>query len=97
VRGHTSLRPAEEFSTYPDNWALAHERSRNVAKFLVNDLRIRKARIRISSAGESEPLHIGTDPVKLRQNPRVEVFLTNEVISHRTGTEEERQDRIFEE
>lgn len=97
VRGHTSLRPAEEFTPFADNWELAHNRSRNVAKFLVGDLKIRRKRIRISSAGESEPLHIGTDPIKLRQNPRVEVFLTNEVISDRSGTEEERQNRIFEE
>lgn len=97
VRGHTSLRPADEFTPFADNWELAHQRSRRVAKFLVDDLRIRQARIRISSAGDSEPLHIGTDPVKLKQNPRVEVFLTNEVINQRNGTPQERQDRVFDE
>ena len=38
--------------------------------------------------------HIGTDPLLLKQNPRVEVFLLDEVTDDLIGSHEERTTRI---
>jgi chemotaxis protein MotB len=94
VRGHTSLRPAADFTQFEDNWELAFRRARAAADHLVRDLGIDAQRIRISVAGASEPLYLGADPLKVRQNARVEVFLTDELADDRRGTEEERQRRL---
>jgi chemotaxis protein MotB len=63
-------------------------------KYLVEELNIDKNKIRISVAGANEPMHIGTDPEKMKFNSRVEVFLLEEVTSDFTGTEAERQERF---
>lgn len=91
IRGHTNLRPAEDFTSYKDNWELAYARSRATMQFLVQELGIDGKRVRISVAAANEPLHIGTDLEKLRRNSRVEIFLTDEVVEDRKGTQEERQ------
>lgn len=80
IRGHTSLRPAERFTSYQDNWELAYQRCRATMNLLVGELGIDARRIRLSVAGPNEPLHVGTDTAKLQLNPRVEVYLTDEVV-----------------
>jgi chemotaxis protein MotB len=94
VRGHTSLRAIERGSKYDDNWELAYQRSRNVMRYLVDEMHIDAQRVRISVAGPNEPMHLGVDPAKMRENPRVELYLLEEVISDYTGTPEERQQRF---
>ncbi|MCA9143476.1 MAG: OmpA family protein [Planctomycetales bacterium] len=94
VRGHTSHKPVTSGSGLRDNWDLAYQRSRNVMQYLIQDLNIDARRIRMSVAGPYEPAHIGTDDKKLRQNPRVEVYMLDEVISDTVGTQEEQQERF---
>ena len=94
VRGHTSHKPVTPSSRISDNWDLAYQRSRNVMQYLIQDLNIDARRIRMSVAGPHEPAHIGTDEKKLRQNPRVEVYMLDEVISDLVGTQEELQERF---
>lgn len=94
VRGHTSHKPVETASGFQDNWDLAFQRSRNVMQYLIQDLGIDARRIRMSVAGPHEPAHIGTDEKKLRLNPRVEVYMLDEVISDWVGTKEEQQERF---
>lgn len=94
VRGHTSHKPVTSGSGLRDNWDLAYQRSRNVMQYLIQDLNIDPRRIRMSVAGPYEPAHIGTDDKKLRQNPRVEVYMLDEVISDTVGTQEEQQERF---
>lgn len=94
VRGHTSHKPVATDSGLRDNWDLAYQRSRNVMQYLIEDLNIDDRRIRMSVAGPHEPAHIGTDEKKLRQNPRVEVYMLDEVISDSVGTQEEQQERF---
>ncbi|MDA1053692.1 MAG: OmpA family protein [Planctomycetota bacterium] len=94
VRGHTSHKPVASGSGLRDNWDLAYQRSRDVMQYLIQDLSIDARRIRMSVAGPYEPAHIGTDEQKLRQNPRVEVYMLDEVISDSVGTQEEQQERF---
>jgi chemotaxis protein MotB len=91
VRGHTSLRAIELGSTYADNWDLAYQRTRAVMRFLIDELQFDTQRIRLSIAGPNEPLHLGVDPAKMRENPRVELYLLEEVVSELSGTAQERQ------
>ncbi len=95
VRGHTSLKPVAPNSKYRDNGDLAYQRSRNTAEYLI-ELGIQRRRIRIAVAGSHEPFHLGTDPVKMKQNPRVEIFLLDEVVEDLVGTEEEKEQRFEE-
>lgn len=95
VRGHTSRRPVSP-DKYRDNWDLAYERCRNTVRYMVDELKIEPQRIRVSVAGPNEPVHIGADPEKMRQNPRVEIYLLDEVVSDLSGTKEEWDQRFTE-
>jgi chemotaxis protein MotB len=90
VRGHTSLHPAEKSNGSTDNLDLAYQRSRAVMQYLTDELEIDPQRIRLAVAGANEPLHLGIDPARMRENPRVELYLLEEVVSDLTGTAEER-------
>lgn len=92
VRGHTSLRPLPPDSPFKSHWDLAYARCMAVKEFLVS-LGIDERRIRISVSGKNEPFHIGTDPLLLKQNSRVEVFLLDEVIDDLVGTQQEQSNR----
>ncbi len=94
IRGHTSRNPLEAAEHSGDYWHLAYERCRNTKKFMVARLGLNPARIRISVAGPHEPYHIGTDPQRMKENPRVEIFLLDEIVSDWAGTEEERKKQI---
>jgi len=84
VRGHTSLRPLDDASAYQSQWELAFRRCQAVQQVLVEQ-GIEPARLRLSVAGPNEPLHAGTDPLLLKQNPRVEVFLLDEYVDDLRG------------
>ena len=96
LRGHTTHKPVSPSSTLRDHWDLAYQRTRNVMQYLVRDLKLDPKRIRLSVAGPNEPAHIGTDPKKLRNNPRVEVYLLDEVVSDSIGTNEELRSRFID-
>jgi hypothetical protein len=38
-------------------------------------------------------MHLGANPIAQRENPRVEVFMLDEVVSDLTGTKEEQEKR----
>jgi len=96
VRGHTSLRPVGHDSGYRDNWDLAYQRCRNTVAYL-GQLGVDPERLRMSVAGPHEPVHAGTDQVELKQNPRVEVFLLDEVVNDLHGTEADREKQYADE
>lgn len=85
VRGHSSARPASPGVSANDHWELAYRRARATMQFLVDDLKIDPGRIRISAAGPFEPAHLDSDPQQIRENPRVEVFLLEEVAGEHAG------------
>ena len=92
IRGHTSLRPLPPDSPFKTHWDLAYARCKAVKEFLLS-LGIDERRLRIAVSGKNEPFHIGTDPLLLKQNPRVEVFLLDEVIDDLVGTQQEQSHR----
>lgn len=80
VRGHTTRRPLPPDSPFSDHWALSEARCRVTMDFLVNEAGVEPERIRTTSAGPHEPVYTGTDPVQLRQNDRVEVYLLDQTV-----------------
>ena len=97
IRGHAGKRPVPPASGYDDQWGLAYARCRSTMRFLVDELQIDTQRIRIAVAGANEPIHLGSDPNKLRQNDRAEIYLLDEIVSDLSGTPEEQQQRFSEE
>lgn len=93
IRGHTSNRAAEPLDRVRDNWDLSFERCRHAMRYLVEDQQIESKRLRISAAAANEPIHSGTNTDRARRNPRVEVYLLDEVVEDTLGTEEERAER----
>ncbi len=57
-----------------------------MASFLIT-MGIDPLRIRVTSAGAYEPVHVGGDPLLLKKNDRVEVFLLDELAQEYQGTE----------
>jgi chemotaxis protein MotB len=96
IRGHTSRRPVVSGNNIRDHWDLAYERCRNTMRYLVEVMKIDESRVRLAPAGSNEPVHIGTDASKMSENPRVEIYLLDEVVSDLAGTDDERQQRYFE-
>jgi chemotaxis protein MotB len=79
VRGHTSPEVAARATDHADSMDLAYERCRAVMDYLIAECQIDKKRFRLASVGDSEPMHSSGTPEKMRMNPRVEVFLLDEV------------------
>jgi len=96
IRGHTSTKPLPPESPFKSHWDLAYARSNNVRQFLVK-LGINPRRIRVAVAADNEPKHIGHDPLLLEENPRVEIFMLNELTEDLKGTAEEKQERFSSE
>ncbi len=80
IRGHTTKRPLPDDSPYADHWELAYARCREVQRLLEAD-GIEPGRTRMSVAASNEPTYTGDDPLRRRENSRVEVFLLNEFNS----------------
>ncbi len=94
IRGHTSRRPISNDSDYSDHWDLAFRRCHKVMALLV-EFGIDPQRLRLSVAGPNEPLHVGTQAGQQQQNPRVEVFMLEEVVNDLQGTREQRDSRYL--
>jgi chemotaxis protein MotB len=94
IRGHTSRKPLPPNSPYANHWELAYARSANTFDYLTQKEGIDPRRLRISVAGPHEPMHLGSDPLARRENPRVEVFVLDEVVSDLMGTKDELEKRF---
>lgn len=77
IRGHSTRRPLGDDSPFADHWDLAYARCREVLRLTV-EAGIDPKRVRLSVAGEHEPVHTGDEARERRDNSRVEVFLLNE-------------------
>ncbi len=97
VRGHTSQQMASKGTQASAAMDLAYRRCRNVMQYLIDEHGIPPERIRLSSAGAWEPMFLSSDPEKMRQNPRVEVFLLEETVDQLIGTAQERNNKVIEE
>lgn len=94
IRGHTAQHLAMQGPQPLDAMDLAYRRCRSVMLYLTGHHQIPPDRIRLSSAGAWEPMHLSRDPEKARLNPRVEVFLLEETVDQLIGTAEERNREI---
>ncbi|MEM9645434.1 MAG: flagellar motor protein MotB [Planctomycetota bacterium] len=84
VRGHASSQFASRTENTDEDVMLGIRRARAVLQYLVKNQQLDPKRFRISSAGSSEPT--GADGSKsVAENPRVEVFLTDERINTTSG------------
>jgi chemotaxis protein MotB len=90
VRGHTARALLPDGDANADRWELSYRRSRVVMESLVQEFGINPERIRLSVAGPHEPLRLGQAAEQLRDNPRVEVFLLDEVAGELGGSRAER-------
>lgn len=89
IRGHSSLHPLPSDSPFKTHWELAYARGWNTFEYLTREKNIDPKRLRISVAGPHEPLHLNSEPLAQRENPRVEVFMLQEVVQDLMGTREE--------
>jgi chemotaxis protein MotB len=89
IRGHTTSRGPNQGSDYRDNWDLGYARCHNTMEYLIAQ-GIEAKRLRVSVAGQYEPIHVGTDAVLMKKNGRVEIFMLNEFAERLQGTPEER-------
>ena len=78
IRGHTSRRPLPSDSPYHDPWQLSFARCDSVMNFLEQH-GIALDRMRLSQAAGYEPFSSHLEAEFLKRNPRVEVFLLNEI------------------
>jgi chemotaxis protein MotB len=78
IRGHATP-PSTADADGSDAWELAYQRARATMRFLIDDLRIDEARIRLSTAGAQEPVRLGPEAPSAAASSRVEVFLLEEV------------------
>jgi chemotaxis protein MotB len=76
VRGVAARRPPQPTEHIRDNWDLAYERCRQTQAYLVSELRIDPARIRLSVAAPGNAA--SSLPEQRPDQPRVEVFLLEE-------------------
>lgn len=91
VRGHASTQYAARTVGTDEALMLGFRRAAAVRKFLIDNAHIDSSRFRISSAGESEPMHRNGGSAALAKNSRVEVFLLDETVEELEGTSEERR------
>jgi chemotaxis protein MotB len=96
IRGHTSQELATQGGQPIEAMDLAYRRCRSVMSYLTDVCNIPPERIRLSSAGAWEPMHLSSDRDKTRLNPRVEVFLLEETVDQLIGTAQERESEIIE-
>jgi chemotaxis protein MotB len=93
IRGHTSSRPLPPDSPYRSHWDLAYARCVKTMEHLVK-LGINPKRIRLSVAADNEPVHSGIDPVRQKENPRVDIYMLNELTKDLEGNPGEQSDQF---
>lgn len=93
IRGHTTRRPLPGDSPFRDAWQLAYARCLATQRFLEAH-GIETERIRLSQAGPYEPQTLGTDPRRMKENSRVEIYVLPELVEDLMGTPQERAARL---
>lgn len=96
IRGHTAQQLASNSTIPLDSMDFAYRRCRNVMLYLTEVHNIPPERLRLSTAGAWEPMHLSSDAEKTRLNPRVEVFLLEETVDRLIGTAQERNNTILD-
>jgi flagellar motor protein MotB len=90
ILAHSSRAPLTDEKSYTDHWDLAYERGRYVMQLLAK-MGIDPDRMRVISAGSSEPVYVGTDPAGMAINSRVEVYMVDLHAHDLIGTAQKRE------
>ena len=91
IRGHAGQELAEDPKAA---FQLGTIRAQAVFTYLQQQHDVHPSRMRVSSAGSYEPMHMSNSSEEMAKNQRVEVFLLEETVADVQGTPEERQQRI---
>lgn len=83
IRGHTALQAVGQVADSERAMDLAYMRCRQVMRYLVQKHGIAPERVRLSAAGANEPYSIQGGSESEWLNPRVEVFLLDELTDIR--------------
>ena len=97
VRGHVSAKYAARTEGTDEAVMLSFRRAAAVRRHLISVNGLESERFRVSSAGETEPMHRTGESNALTQNPRVEVFLLDETVEDLNGSSDERNSEIISE
>lgn len=89
IRAHNSRRPLPSGSTFHNSWELCFARCLTTLKYLEKG-GVERSRIRLSQAGEFEPLTLRTGPEQESENSRVEIYQLNERVEDFQGNRKER-------
>ena len=74
VEGHTDNTPIST-ERFPSNWELSTARATNVARFLLEDLRLDPQRLSSSGYGEFQPVEANTTPQGRASNRRIDMVV----------------------
>jgi len=96
VRGHVSAEYAARAIGTDEPVQLGFRRAMVVRNVLIEAHGLSPSRFRISSAGDSEPMHRAGGSIAIARNPRVEVFLLDETVDNLHGTAQERAAQTIE-
>ncbi len=83
VRGHTATAAYGGGSQYADAWNLSYRRAHAVMRFLVDECDIAERRFRLVACGDAEPLRSNRLPEARAENRRVEIIMTEELLTDR--------------
>ncbi len=92
IRGHSSPELTARVVDPDKAMLLGYQRAYNVMRYLIDEKGLPQTQFRISSAGDSEPLHT-SGAAGVQQNPRVEVFLLDEQVAGFRGSAQERAEQ----
>jgi chemotaxis protein MotB len=85
VRGHTASARYGAGAQFRDSWDLSYRRARSVMRFLVDECGIDEQRFRLVACGDTEPIRSNRLPDAREENRRVEVVMTEELVSDRAA------------
>lgn len=97
VRGHVSAKYAARTEGTDEAVMLSFRRAAAVRRHLIDVNGLESERFRVSSAGETEPMHRTGESNAISQNPRVEVFLLDETVEDLNGSADERNSETINE
>ena len=74
IQGHTDQNPINT-PLYPSNWELSAARAISVGRVLISS-GVNSGKLSVAGFAEFQPLEMGSDPLSLRKNRRIEIKLT---------------------
>jgi chemotaxis protein MotB len=84
VEGHTCDLPISN-SRYPSNWELSVMRAVNVAKYLIESVKMAPDRVAVAGYGQYRPIVPNTNEENRARNRRVDIIIINSFYNHQEG------------